>query len=214
MKWLGLIIVIFQLVLQAASGETRFALVRFDEITNELAGFRLANEAMEAELKKVSADSRNVQLQETLKELDGVLGQLHEAATSPDRTMKIELAVKAEGLRQEAEGLRQDFAAFEAKEVKRIKRQMLDTILGLQERIKQVAVKVAKDRGFDCLFEIRGNSNTSLPVLIYVKTPSDITGDVLAILKAEEPPASEKPPQPPTPENPPAPAAPPAPAVP
>jgi len=214
MKWFGFLIAIFHLVLQAAPGESRFALVRFDEITNELAGFRIANEAMEAELKKIPSDPRNVQLQQVLKELDGVLGQLHDAATGPDRDMKMELAVKAEGLRQEAEALRQDFAAFEAKEVKKIKRRMLDTILALQEQIKQAAVKVAKDRGFDCLFEIKGNSNTSLPVLIYVKTPSDITGDVLAILKAAESPEPEKPPQPPSPEKPPQPAAPPTPAVP
>ena len=191
MKRLGLLMLILQLaVLQGAAAGSRFALVRFEDILGELAAYKSANETMLVELSKIPENTRNVQLQKTLKELDGLLTELKNSTTSQRKT-KEKLARKAIALQQEAESLRVDYAEFEAREMKRIKRRMLDSLIVLQGQIRQAAVTIVEERGFDCLFEIKGNSNTSMPVLIYAKTPIDITGDVLAALKAAEPPAAD-----------------------
>lgn len=177
-------------VLQGAAAGSRFALIRFEDILSELAAYKSANETMLVELSKIPENTRNVQLQKTLKELDGILTELKSSTTGQTKT-KEKLARKASSLQQEAESLRVDYAEFEAREMKRIKRQMLDSLIVLQGQIRQAAVTIVEERGFDCLFEIKGNSNTSMPVLIYAKTPIDITGDVLAALKAAEPPAGD-----------------------
>lgn len=176
-------------VLQGAAAGSRFALIRFEDILSELAAYKSANETMLVELSKIPENTRNVQLQKTLKELDGLLTELRSSTTG--QKAKEKLARKASSLQQEAETLRVDYAAFETREMKRIKRRMLDSLIVLQGQIRQAAVTIAEERGFDCLFEIKGNSNTSMPVLIYAKTPIDITGDVLAALKATEPPAGD-----------------------
>lgn len=191
MKRLGLLMLILQLaVLQGAAAGSRFALIRFEDILSELAAYKSANETMLVELSKIPENTRNVQLQKALKELDGLLTELKNSPAGQTKT-KEKLARKASSLQQEAESLRVDYAEFEAREMKRIKRRMLDSLIVLQGQIRQAAVTIVEERGFDCLFEIKGNSNTSMPVLIYAKTPIDITGDVLAALKAAEPPAAD-----------------------
>ena len=193
MKRLGLLLMMLHLVLQPVAGETRFAVLRFEDVTSELPSYKAANERMEIQLEQISKDPRNVQMQKTMTELEGVLKQIAGLTPTTDRATRVELASKAESLRKEADALRTDFAAFEATEVRRIKREMLDALKPIQSRVRKMAAKVAEERGFDCLFETKGNSNTSTSVLVYAKNPFDITGDVLAALKAEEPPAPDKP---------------------
>lgn len=187
MKRLGLWFLILQLAtLQWAAAESRIAVLRFEDILSEMADYQRASEKMVAELDKIPLDSRNTQLQKTIKELDKLLTQLN-GSTTVGKRGRAELIKKVINLRQEAETLRVDYEAYDRRETKRIKQQMLDALTGIHRRIREAAAAVAEERGYDCLFEIKGSSNTSLPVLVYAKDPLDITADVLAALQAAEP---------------------------
>ena len=193
MKRLGILLMMAHLFVQPLVGQTRFAVVRFYEIAKELTAFNTVDARLKSAIVDIEKDPRFVQMQKTNVELDEILRQWKELKPETDKKVRLELATKAEALRKESQALKGDYDQFKAEEVVRIKRAMLKGVRAAQARFREVVAKVAEERGFDGVFEITGDSNTSKPVLVYAKNPTDITGDVLAILKAEEPPAAAKP---------------------
>jgi Skp family chaperone for outer membrane proteins len=193
MKCLGLLLMTIHLLLLPVAGETRFAVIKFRDVMDGLESFKAASKRMEASMEGINKDQRFLQMQQTKAELDEVLKQIGKLPQETAQAARVELATKAESLRKELEALQRDFARFEADSSLRIRREFLESLKPIQNRIREAATKVVEERGFDCLFEVQGNSNTSLPVMVYVKNPTDITGDVLAALKAEEPPAPGEP---------------------
>ncbi|MBN8460662.1 MAG: OmpH family outer membrane protein [Verrucomicrobia bacterium] len=181
------------LCVQPLVGQTRFAVVRFDAIAKELTALNTVDKRLEAAIIGTEKDPRFVQMQKTSVELDEILKRWKELKPEADKKVRVELATKAEALRKELQALQGDYEQFKTEEVVRIKRSMLKGVRATQARFREVVAKVAEERGFDGVFEITGDSNTSKPVLVYAKNPTDITGDVLAILKAEEAAATPKP---------------------
>lgn len=186
MKRPGILLMIALLCVQPLVGQTRFAVVRFDEIAKELTALNTVDKRLEASIEEIHKDPRFVQLGKTGAEMEKALKELKELKPDVDKKVRVELAQKAEALRKETAALDEDCTKFKAQEVQRIKRAMLKSVKATQARCREVVAKVAEERGFDGVFEISGKSNTSKPVLVYAKNPTDITGDVLAILKAEE----------------------------
>lgn len=50
-------------------------------------------------------------------------------------------------------------------------------------KIREATEKIAHEQGFDGAFDSSGNSNTGVPIVLYVKNAPDITKDVVARLQ-------------------------------
>lgn len=209
MTRLGSIFSFLLISVLAASAGTRFALVRFDDVTSELPSYKAAFEVMMKELDGIPNDPRNVQFQKVLAELNKVLTQIKELPPNPDQNVQNSLAAKADSLNQEAESLRREYDNFKEAETIRIKRKLLDKVLAIKNRVVAAAGTVAKARGIDYVFDSTGFTNTSMPVIVCNNNATDLTADVLAAVLASEPPPPAAAPA--APATAPAPAAPPAP---
>jgi Skp family chaperone for outer membrane proteins len=121
-----------------------------------------------------------------LDELTRAVAEAKKLPRQTDPATREEIMAKVESLKLETESLHADLTEFEKRENLRIKRKALAEIESIEARVQAVVVRIAKERGFDCVFEVQGRSNSSLPCIIYAKNPADITDDVLAALMAEE----------------------------
>jgi Skp family chaperone for outer membrane proteins len=88
---------------------------------------------------------------------------------------------------QEAETLRVAFEEFKIAENKRLNRQLVEGMRASLERITSAVTQIAKERNFDSVLDISGNSNTGIPVLLYAADALDITEDVIEILGENQP---------------------------
>jgi len=59
------------------------------------------------------------------------------------------------------------------------------------DRIVKISNKIAKEKGFDTVFDSSGNTNTGVPFVLYSKNAPDLTVDVQAAIKDSE--AAQKP---------------------
>ena len=54
-------------------------------------------------------------------------------------------------------------------------------------RIAETSQKVAKERGYESVFDSSGNTNTGVPFVLFSKDAPDLTTDVQAALTDSEP---------------------------
>ena len=53
-------------------------------------------------------------------------------------------------------------------------------------RIVQVSNQIARERGYDSVFDSSGNTNTGVPFVLFSKNAPDLTPDIQAALKNSE----------------------------
>jgi Skp family chaperone for outer membrane proteins len=95
--------------------------------------------------------------------------------------------------RQEAKSLLDDFESFRAERNREINAEMVEGMKQRLLRIHEAAGKIAGEEGFDWVLDGSGNTNTGVPLLLYAKSPNDLTDRVLASLGKAEPAAENKP---------------------
>ncbi|HVJ44915.1 MAG TPA: OmpH family outer membrane protein [Luteolibacter sp.] len=198
------------------SAAPKFATVKISEIYRNLVSTKKLTADLELERQAILKDERAEHLRRMLAELKSLYEELQKkrGVATDDETRK--LAQAFEQKRQESQTLQQEFQLFETEKKKEINSKMVTSMRASLEKIAAASRKVAQEKGFDGAFDVSGNSNTGVPVILFVKNDNDITEEVVAALKdAGEPttPAISDSPAAPTPEAP-APAPAPAPAKP
>ncbi len=169
-----------------AGAQSRFAVLRFEDVTEQLPAFTAIKTWMDTEVRKISKDRRSTEFQKMLDELTRAVAEAKNLPKQTDPKTREEIMAKVEALKVEAESLHADLTEFEKRENLRIKLKGLAEIEAIDARVLAAAARVAKERGFDCVFEAKGFSSTSMPVLVYMRNPADITEDVLAALMTAE----------------------------
>lgn len=192
----------------------KFATVKVSEIYRNLVSTKKLTGEMELERQSILKDERAEHLRRMLAEMKSLYDELQKrrGAAADDESRK--LAQAFEQKRQESQTLQQEFQLFETEKKKEINSKMVISMRASLEKIAAASRKVAQEKGFDGAFDVSGNSNTGVPVILFVKNDNDITEEVVAALKdAGEPtaPAISDSPAAPTPV---APAPAPAPAKP
>ena len=54
------------------------------------------------------------------------------------------------------------------------------------DRIATISARIAKERGYETVFDSSGNTNTGVPFILFSKNAPDITADIEAALKDDE----------------------------
>jgi Skp family chaperone for outer membrane proteins len=144
-------------------------------------------------------DERAIQLRKIIGELQALQSQLSDKSTPLDEASNRKLARTFEIKRQEAQTLQQDFESFKAEKEKAINKKMVAGMRASLNNIVATSQKIAKERGYDSVFDSSGNTNTGLAFVLYSKKSPDLTEDVQSALKDSEAatkPAEKLPPKP------------------
>lgn len=196
-----------------AAAAPRIALVRIKDIYAELPSTVILQQQIKKDREDIMKDQRAEQLRKIIGELQALQSQLSDKNSPPDEATGRKLARNYEIKRQEAQTLQQDFESFKTEREKAINRKMVTGMRATLGKIVKTSTKIAKERGFDTVFDSSGNTNTGVAFILYSKSAPDLTGDIQAALKDTEPPMPAPLPAPPQPAAPARPATPVAPAT-
>ncbi len=167
----------------AASAAPRFALVRVKDIYVALPSTVSLQQEIKKERDDIMKDERADQLRKILTELQTLQAQLSDKNNPLDEATGKKLARSYEIKRQEAQTLQQEFESFKGEKEKIINKKMVAGMRVSLDRIVKVSNKIAKEKGFDTIFDSSGNTNTGVPFVLYSKQAPDLTDDVQAALK-------------------------------
>ena len=186
--------------LPAFAAPPKVAMVRVADVFRQLEGTVKANEEIQAKREALKKDRRQVAIDEMVADLQLRGKKLAEAGTTIDpetrKTLEREFLLK----RQEAKSLEDDFESYRAEKNKEINAEMVAGMRTRLDLIRVTAEKIAKQDGYDWVFDSSGQTNTGVPLVLYSKNPTDLTDRVLAALgpaKNDPKTGSTKPPAPP-----------------
>ena len=169
-----------------AAAAPRFALVRVKDIYSSLQSTTALQERIKKDRDQIMRDQRADKLRDIISELQTLQAQLSDKDKPLDEMTRKTLARTYELTRQEALTLQQDFEGFQSEQEKRINHRMVASMRESLRRIVDVSTKVAKERGYDSVFDSSGNTNTGVPFVLFSKDAPDITGDIQAAMKDGE----------------------------
>ena len=173
----------------AAPHAPKFALVRVKDVYSELPATAAFQQQIKKERDEIMKDQRAGQLRKIISELQTLQAQLSDKTKPLDETTNRLLARNYEIKRQEAQTLQQDFESFKTEQEKAINRKMVAGMRASLDRIAKVSRQIAKERGYDSVFDSSGNTNTGVPFVLFSKNAPDLTADIQAALKDGEAPA-------------------------
>jgi len=159
--------------------ETKCAVVRVTDIYRGLLSTRTTQEGIEKKRSAISENERAQNFFARMRENEGLRAQL-QAQGDDAEPEEMRNFASAYGLKaQEAEALRVAFEEFKIAENTRLNRHLVEGMRTSLERITSVVTQIAKKRYFDSVLDISGNSNTGIPVVLYVADDPYIAEDVL-----------------------------------
>ena len=186
MKVLKYIALILSSSVLAAHASPRFALVRVKDIYTELPATSALQVQMKKERDEIMKDQRAEQLRKIIGELQTLQAQLSDKSNPLDDATNRKLARTYEIKRQEAQTQQQEFESFKAEQEKAINLRMVAVMRTTLDRIVQVSHQIARERGYDSVFDSSGNTNTGVPFVLFSKNAPDLTPDIQAALKDSE----------------------------
>ncbi len=164
----------------------RFASVRVRDIYTSLPSTTSLQEEVKKQRDEIMKDERAEKLRNIIAELQTIQTQLSDKAKPLDEGTSKALARNYEMKRQEALTLQQDFEGYQKEKEKEINLKMVTTMRASLDQIAEVSRQLAKERGFDSVFDSSGNTNTGVPFILFAKASPDLTEDVQAALKDRE----------------------------
>lgn len=175
----GLLVTSLLSVIGIASAAPSIAGVRVDDIYRQLEETRVMTKTIETERREILKDARLKAYSEALKELETLQKTISQAAQQDRLTrerMLREFAMK----RDEAVTLQREFEDFRQRRTREINRRMVSETEAILAKIHTKSAEIAAAKGYDLVFDVSGNTNTTIPFVVYAKDPVDLTPDILA----------------------------------
>lgn len=180
------------------SAAPRVALVRVKEIYSGLPATAELQERVKQERQEIMKDPRAEDLRRVLSELQELQAKLSDKSNPLDEDAGRKVARIYEIKRQEAQTMQREFETFRSERETDINRRMVAGMRDSLNRITETARKLARERGYDLVFDGSGHTNTGVPFILHHKQSPDLTEDVKAAMKdaaatAQPPPAPAQP---------------------
>jgi Skp family chaperone for outer membrane proteins len=183
----------------SAAAAPRVALVRVKDIYTGLVSTAALQDEIKQDRAAIMKDQRAEELRRIINELQALQTRLSDKNNPLDEATNQKLARSYEIKRQEAQTLQREFEIYRTDQEKQINRKMVTGMRASLNKITETAMKVGRERGYDMVFDESGNTNTSVPFVLYHKKSPDLTDNVKAALAdAGEPSAPVGEPAPPT----------------
>jgi Skp family chaperone for outer membrane proteins len=170
----------------AATAAPKFAMVRVKDIHASLPSSAALQEQVKKERDEIMRDPRADELRTIISELQTLHGQLSDKTKPLDEASSKTLTRKYQFKSQEMLALQQDFESFQSEQEMIINKRMVASMRESLDRIVEVSAKVAKQRGYDLLFDSSGNTNSGVPFVLSSKDAPDITEEVQAAMNKHE----------------------------
>jgi Skp family chaperone for outer membrane proteins len=117
-------------------------------------------------------------LRKLLAELDVIEKRLADKSRPLDTLSAQTLTRGYELKRHEAQALRNEVQKTRDESLAELNREMIGEMRKNLTLVHDAALSVAKEQGFDLLFDGSGNTNTGTPFILYQGAPVDLTGQV------------------------------------
>lgn len=196
------IVLVLAAVTPGLRAAPRIAHVRVKDIYAALP----ATAALQAEVKQqreaILKDQRADELRRIIVELQALQAQLSDKTKPPGEEAARKLARAYELKRQEAQTLQKEFEGYRTERNKEINRRMVAGMRASLERIAETSRKLAREQGYELVFDSSGETNTGVPFMLYQKDCPDLTAAVQAALQDAAAPAPAPAGTPPTPATP------------
>lgn len=176
-----------------ATAAPRVALVRVKDIYAGLQSTSELQKEIKAERDQIMKDQRAEVLRKTIAELQSLQTRLSDKNNPLDDATSKKLARSYEIKRQEAQTLQKEFESFRTEQEEQINRKMVTGMRSSLDKIMETAQRLAKEQGYDMVFDSSGNTNTGVAFVLYQKKSPDLTDDVKAALKDSAAPAAAAP---------------------
>lgn len=183
MKRLQIIATLLAATALSASAAPRFALIRVKDIYSALPSTTELQQEIKKERDAIMKNDRATELRKIINELQGLQARLSDKNNPLDEATSRKLARSYEIKRQEAQTLQKEFEDYRAEQEKQINRRMVEAMRASLDRIMEVSQKVAKEQGYDLVFDGSGNTNTGVAFVLSNKNSPDLTEDVQAAMK-------------------------------
>jgi Skp family chaperone for outer membrane proteins len=169
-----------------AAAAPRIALVRVKDIYTALPSTASLQQEINEERGEIMKDERADLLRNIISELQTLQAKLSDRSNPLDEANNRKLARNYEIKRQEAQTLQQEFESFKAEREKLINRKMVAGMRASLSRITAASQKIAKEKGYDAVFDGSGHTNTGVPFVLFNKAAPDLTAEIQAVLKDKE----------------------------
>lgn len=164
----------------SAAAAPRIATVRVADVYKRLESTRQQQQEIQKKREAVLKDRRLEELNKMIADLETRRQQLSSMDPAARARAEREYAVK----RQEARTLQEDFTGFRTQRNREINEELVAGMQASLEKIRETAMKLGKEEGFDWVLDTSGNTNTGLPLVLYAKNPADLTERVATALGA------------------------------
>lgn len=173
-----------------AAAAPRVAVVRVKDIYTGLPSTTALQQEIKNERDQIMKDQRAEELRKTIEELKNLQTRLSDKNNPLDEATGRKLARNYEIKRQEAQTLQKEFESFRTEQEKQINTRMVAGMRSSLDKIMEISRKVAKEKGYDLVFDSSGNTNTGVAFVLYQKSSPDITDEVKAALQDAAPAAA------------------------
>jgi Skp family chaperone for outer membrane proteins len=177
----------------AEAAPPKVAVVRVADVFRQLEDTVKANQELQAKREAINKDKRLAEYQAMYADLEYRRKQLAEAGGKIDAATRAKLEREYAIKRREAKSLLDDFESYRAERTREINAEMVEGMKLRLQRIHDAAGKIAGEEGFDWVLDGSGNTNTGVPLLLYAKSPNDLTDRVLGFLGKAGPEPEQKP---------------------
>jgi outer membrane protein len=169
----------------SALAAPKIALVRVRDIYIEQPATKAAQEKAQKAKEAVLLDPRAEELRQGIEVLRGLQKQISNPNKPPTTEEGRKLANEFEIKRLETRTLQEDFEKFRAEREKEINAEMVAEMRAVLNKIVALSQRSAKEKGFELVLDSSGNSNSSIPFVVYAKNAPDLTDEVVAALKTD-----------------------------
>jgi len=171
----------------ALSAPPRFALVKVTDIYRGLPSTTVFQQNIQQQREDIMKNERAEEFRKSLATLQDLQNQLQDKNAKRDDAANRKLAQEFEIKRQEAQTLQQEFENYRNEQNKLINIRIVTEMRKSLDQIVALSQKIAKEKGYDGVFDSSGETNTSVPFILYSKSAPDISEDVKALIKDSTP---------------------------
>ena len=171
----------------ALAAPPRFALVKVTDIYRGLPSTTAFQQSIQQQREDIMKNERAEEFRKSLATLQDLQNQLQDKNAKRDDAANRKLAQEFEIKRQEAQTLQQEFENYRNEQTRLINTRIVTEMRKSLDQIVALSLKIAKEKGYDGVFDSSGETNTAVPFILYSKSAPDISEDVKALIKDSTP---------------------------
>jgi Skp family chaperone for outer membrane proteins len=161
-----------------APAAPKIALVRIDDVYRALDSSKKLEAKVGKARAEMRANPRFAAYEESLAELRRLQARIAEA-DELDRGERGRILRELSNGHAELRSLENEMNEFRRRQSREINRMKVVRMREILDQIRLAVEVLGREGGYDLVFDVSGNTNTGIPVLLYSKETEDLTSAVL-----------------------------------